>query len=79
MAIERKKFREIFQENTDGTLTLLYTLKISQIDPLKEFPKGTVFGSGGLGGVNFHQFKYLDIGVENSNNVLDIQGFYVQE
>jgi len=73
MAIERKKFRDIFQENPDGTLTLLFNVKIKET----EFPLGTKFDEKtGLGGVNFHQFRYLDVAVQQGENALTVEGFY---
>ena len=76
MPFERKKFGDIFEESSDRTtLTLKVRIKVGD----KEFDKGISFGQSGLDGINFHQFRYLDVGVEEQNGTLEIKGFYGQD
>lgn len=73
--IRRYKFLDIFQENPDGSLSPRVRINVNGI----EFGPGVSFGSGVVfGGINFHQYKYLDIGAEEQNGVLVIKGFYKQ-
>ena len=66
--IKRYRFQDIFQENLDGSLSPRRTINVN----------GITFGPGvAFGGVNFHQYKYLDIAAEEgSDGVLAIKGFY---
>lgn len=71
--LRRYKFLDVFQENPDGSLTPRMRINVNGI----EFGPGVSFGSGVVfGGVNFHQYKYLDIAAEEQNGVLVVKGFY---
>ncbi len=71
--MERKKFLEVFRENLDGTLSPLQPINVNGI----LFGPGVAFGPGvNFGGINFHQYKYLDIAVENVGGTLVIKGFF---
>ena len=72
--IRRYKFLNIFQENPDGSLSPKRVIYVNGIT----FGPGVSFGPGvAFGGVNFYQYKYLDIAVEErSDGVLIIKGFY---
>jgi len=72
----RYRFGDIFQENPDGSLTLLKKIDVNGVifDPTVA---RISFGPGlNISGVNFHLFKYLDIAAEEQNGTLVIQGFY---
>ena len=75
--ITRYKFLDIFQENPDGTLTPKKIISVNGVT----FGPGVIFSQGvTFGGVNFHQYKYLDIAVEiRLDGVLVIKGFYKPE
>jgi hypothetical protein len=76
METKRYKFLDIFQENSDGSLTPKKQIHVN----------GITFGPGGVnfqkgvafGGVDFHLYKYWDIAVKEENGVLTIEGFYKQ-
>lgn len=75
MPKERKKFREIFQENEKEELTLLFPIEVKG----EKFSKDYTFGTDDkLGGVNFHKYRYLDLAVvkEEGSDELKIVGFY---
>ncbi len=77
MALETKKFGDIFEEDSSKqSLTLLVDVKVRG----EVFRKGTSFTSPtGLGGVDFHKFRYLDVGVEKEEDVYRIEGFIEQK
>ena len=66
------KFLDIFQENSDGSLTPRSQINVNGITfgPGVNFQKGVAFG-----GIDFHLYKYRDISVREENNVLTILGF----
>lgn len=69
----RYKFLDIFQENPDGSLSSKRPIEINGVS----FGHGVSFGPGvAFGGVNFHQYKYLDIAAEEIGGILHIKGFY---
>ncbi len=72
---QRYKFLEIFQENTDGSLTPKRQIHVNGITfgPGVNFQKGVAFG-----GIDFHLYKYWDIAAEDQNGVLTIKGFFQQ-
>ncbi len=73
---ERKKFRDVFSENKDDSLTLLIDVRIKKED----FSKGISFTDhDGLAGVDFHKFRYLDLGGKTTDGVFEILGFYPEE
>lgn len=74
---ERKKFREVFQEDAKTeSLSLLFDIKVKGT----LYPKGTSFSSpAGLGGVDFHKFRYLDVALEKDGDTWDVKGFFTQE
>jgi hypothetical protein len=67
-------FDQIFRENKkDKTLTPKVHIKVGPAS----FGPGVTFGPGvSFGGVNFFDFKGLDIEAEEEDNVLVIKGFY---
>ncbi len=72
----RYKFLEVFQENTDGSLTPKKSISINGVTlgTGLSFQKGTVFG-----GVDFHLYKYWDIAGKEESGILNIVGFYKDE
>jgi hypothetical protein len=71
----RKKFREIFNENSNEELKLLFDIDVKG----KKYSKGhTVCIDDELGGVNFHKYRYLDLAVieDNDTDEIAIVGFY---
>ena len=67
------KFLDVFQENSDGSLTPKRQIFVNGIsfDPGVTFQKGVAFG-----GIDFHLYKYWDISGREENGVLIIEGFY---
>jgi hypothetical protein len=77
MALERKKFRDIFSEEGDN-LCLLSDLKVKD----EVFRAGQRFTKKErLGGVDFHVLRYLDLALEKdtNTNIYEIKGFYEEE
>ncbi len=73
--MNRYKFLDIFQENSDGSLSPKRVISINGIT----FSPGVSFSQGvSFGGIDFHRFKYFDIAAEDQNGVLVIKGFYKQ-
>lgn len=75
--MEKKyKFLDVFQENADGSLTPKKTISVSgtTFGPGVSFQKGVAFG-----GVDFHLYKYLDIAVDEQDDILNILGFYKEQ
>lgn len=72
--IKRYKFLDIFQENADGSLTPKKVINVNGVT----FGPGVVFTQGvTFGGVNFYQYKYLDISAEETpDGILIIKGFF---
>jgi len=69
----RYKFSEIFQENPDGSISPKKAISVNGVT----FAVGVSFGPGiTFGGVNFHDYKYLDIAVEEKEDILLVKGFY---
>ena len=74
MAIERKKFREVFSENLpDEILTTLVPISINGV----ELPQGySIPVNAVIGGVKFHSWRYNDVAVENRSGIYFVTGFY---
>lgn len=74
---ERKKFRDIFKEDKDETLTLLRDIIVKG----EKFTKDQIFAlNETIAGVDFHKYRYLDLAVEvGTDGVLTIVGFYSSE
>lgn len=71
----RLKFKEVFKENNDGSLTPQKPIFVNGIS----FNQGVTFQKGvSFGGIDFHLYKYWDIEADDKNGVLDIKGFYQQ-
>ncbi len=67
-------FRDIFQDNYDGSLSPKRDISINGITfgPSVSFQKGVFFG-----GIDLHLYKYKDIAAhEDNGGVLVIDGFY---
>ncbi len=72
--MSKKGFKEIFQENPDGSLSPKKTIEINGItaNPSIKFHKGVYFY-----GIDFHEYKHVDIAVEEKKEgILEIKGFY---
>ncbi|HEY4522158.1 MAG TPA: hypothetical protein VJH91_00780 [Candidatus Paceibacterota bacterium] len=73
---ERRKFRELFDESKDGSLTPKTPLEINGV----VFSQGVTFQKGvAYGGIDFHLYKYRDIAVQAddmSEGPVKILGFY---
>ena len=69
------KFLDIFQENSDGSLTPKRQISVNGIifGPGATFQKGVAFG-----GVDFHLYKYWDIRGIEQGGALNITGFIPQ-
>jgi len=69
----RYGFREIFQENDDGSITPKIHIKIGSttMGPSITFRKGIAFG-----GIDIFDFKGLDIEANEDDGVLVLKGFY---
>jgi len=70
---QRYKFRDIFYENVDGSLTPQRQIFVNGISfgPGVTFQKGVAFG-----GIDFHLYKYYDIAGREENGILVIEGFF---
>ncbi len=69
----RKRFWEIFRENPDGSLTPMKTISVNGV----LFGSQVSFGPGvQFAGMNFHNYKNLDMAVEEKDDALVIKGFY---
>ncbi len=67
------KFLDVFQENSDGSLTPKRQIRVNGIS----FDSGVTFQKGvSFGGIDFHLYKYFDLAVNEDNGVLNITGFY---
>jgi len=72
--MSKKGFKEIFQENPDGSLTPKQRIKIGGVII---GPNTTLQSGVSVGGVIFHNYKYLDIATEeNGDGILEIKGIY---
>lgn len=73
--MNRYRFLEIFQENSDGSLAPQRIINVNGVilNQGVAFRPGVVFG-----GIDFHQYKYSDIAGEEQNGILIIKGFYKQ-
>lgn len=71
--MKRYNFFEIFQENSNGSLSPKRTINVNGITfgPGVSFSPGVTFG-----GVNFHQYKNYGIAAEEENNIVVVKGFY---
>ncbi|MDA8611335.1 hypothetical protein N9L18_00520 [Candidatus Pacebacteria bacterium] len=72
---QKKKFRDIFQEDKDEKLKTIVPVKVKGED----YPKDYIFTANDkLGGINFHKYRYLDLAVipEESGDRLEIVGFF---
>lgn len=74
--IKRLKFLDIFQINQDGSLSPKRVIEVNGIT----FGPGVSFSPGiSFGGVDFHNYKFMDIAAEErSDGALIIKGFYRQ-
>ena len=71
--VMRYRFDEVFQTNTDGSLTPRRPIHVNGVT----FGYGVTFNRGvAFGGVDFFNFLNQDIEAEESNDTLDIRGFY---
>lgn len=71
--MNRYRFRDIFQENPDGSLSPRVRINVNGV----EFGPGISFGHGvSFGGIDFNQYRNMDIAAEVQNGVLLIRGFY---
>ena len=76
--LERKKFKEIFDENENEVLCLKVRLKIAG----QTFAQGTFLKKEErLGGIDFHKLRYLDIAVASldNNTSYELKGFFPQK
>lgn len=71
----RYKFLDVFQENSDGSLTPKRQIFVNGVTfgPGVNFQKGVAFG-----GIDFHLYKYWDISGKEENKTLVIDGFFQQ-
>lgn len=73
--MNRYKFLDIFQENPDGSLSPRVRINVNGV----EFGPGVSFSRGvSFSGVDFYQYRNLDIAAEEQNGVFLIKGFYKQ-
>jgi len=71
--MNRYLFSDIFQENPDGSLSPRRVVSVNGAT----FGQGVSFGPGAsFGGVNFHEYRHMDIAGEERGGILFIQGFY---
>ncbi len=72
--MKKYSFLDIFQEHPNGDLSPKETIIVNGL----KFGKGVSFTQGLIfGGVDFHNYKYLDIAAEkNEEGTLIIKGFY---
>jgi len=71
--VQRFKFLDIFHMNPDGSLSPKRVINVNGI----VFGPGVSFNAGvSFGGVDFHNYKFLDIAAEEASGVLVIKGFY---
>ena len=73
--IKKYRFRDVFQENADGSLSPKVRINLNGVTlgPGVYFNRGVAFG-----GVDLFQYKNLDIAGDLKNNILDIKGFFKQ-
>jgi hypothetical protein len=68
-------FRDIFNENNDGSLTPKKPIRVNGVS----MSPGVVFQNGvAFGGIDFHLYKYWDIEAEEKDGFTEITGFYPQ-
>lgn len=73
--MNKYRFSDIFQENPDGSLSPRVRMRVNGI----EFGPGMSFSPGtSLGGIDFFQYKNLDIAADIDNEILVLRGFYRQ-
>ena len=71
--MSRYRFHEIFTFNPDETLSSVRLLNVNGM----VFGEWVSFGPGiSFGGINFHNYKHLDIAGEEQDGVLKNKGFY---
>lgn len=76
MQTRRFTFFDIFQKNSDGSLTPRRTININGVT----FGPGVAFGAGvSFGGIDFFKFLHHDIAADDENGVLVIKGFYERQ
>ena len=70
--MEKYNFFDVFQENSDGSLTPKVSINVNGINfgPGTRFTRGVAFG-----GIDFHQYKDYNIVAEYIGEVLFIRGF----
>ena len=67
------KFNEIFQENPNGTLTPIRTIRLGSAT----LGSSVTFGTGvSFDGINVFDFKNFAIEADEENGVLVIKGYY---
>jgi len=72
--MNRFKFSDVFQENPDGSLTPKIRISVNGVS---FGPGGMTFNKGvAFGGIDFHQYKNLDIAGEYVDDILLIKGFF---
>ena len=71
--MQRFSFSEVFDVQADGFIEPKRRIRVSGA----EFGPGVKIGPGNsFGGVDFHQYKNLDIAAQEDGNVLVIRGFF---
>jgi len=70
---ERLNFSDIFQEQSDGSLTPKVKIEVNGVSfgPGITFQKGVAFG-----GIDFYLFKNRDIAIVKEGDIYKIVGFY---
>ena len=72
-AMYKIAFKELFQENPDGSLSPKKIIKIGNV----VFGPGTAFGPGvEFGGVNFFELKGKDLAVKQTDGTVVYHGYY---
>ncbi len=73
--MQKYKFSDVFQEELNGALTPKVRININGT----EIGAGTSIGRGTvIGGIDLHQYKYLDIAGEYVGEVFHVKGFFKQ-
>lgn len=70
---QKYKFLDVFIENPDSSLSPKVPISVNGVN----FGSSVSFARGvSFGGIDFHQYKYLDIAGDLVNGVLVIKGFF---
>ncbi len=73
--MQRYRFLDVFQENIDGSLSPKIKINVNGV----LLGPGVVIGPGVVfAGIDFHQYKYLDIAGEYIDDTFLIKGFFKQ-